>query len=137
MLTYATGYLAALVTFVAADMVWLATMAPRFYRPTLGDIAISGVNLPPAILFYAIYPVGVLIFAISPALKSDSLITAAVYGALFGFFTYATYDLTNHATLRNWTLPLTLVDVAWGTILAAFTSIVGVMAISKLAAAGG
>ena len=70
MLTYATGYLAALVTFVAADMVWLGTMAPRFYRPTLGDIAISGVNLPPAILFYAIYPVGVLIFAISPALKS-------------------------------------------------------------------
>ena len=137
MLTYATGYLAALVTFVAADMVWLTTMAPRFYRPTLGDIAISGVNLPPAILFYAIYPVGVLIFAISPALKSDSLITAAVYGALFGFFTYATYDLTNHATLRNWTLPLTLVDVAWGTILAAFTSIVGVMAVSKLAAAGG
>jgi uncharacterized membrane protein len=137
MLTYATGYLAALVTFVAADMVWLATMAPRFYRPTLGDIAISGVNLPPAILFYAIYPVGVLIFAISPALKNDSLITAAVYGALFGFFTYATYDLTNHATLRNWTLPLTLVDVAWGTILAAFTSIVGVMAVSKLAAAGG
>ena len=137
MLTYATGYLAALVTFVAADMVWLGTMAPRFYRPTLGDIAISGVNLPPAILFYAIYPVGLLIFAISPALKSDSLITAAVYGALFGFFTYATYDLTNHATLRNWTLPLTLVDVAWGTILAAFTSIVGVMAVSKLAAAGG
>jgi uncharacterized membrane protein len=137
MLTYATGYLAALVTFVASDMVWLGTMAPRFYRPTLGDIAISGVNLPPAILFYAIYPVGVLIFAISPALKSDSLITAAVYGALFGFFTYATYDLTNHATLRNWTLPLTLVDVAWGTILAAFTSIVGVMAVSKLAAAGG
>jgi uncharacterized membrane protein len=137
MLTYATGYLAALVTFVAADMVWLATMAPRLYRPTLGDIAISGVNFPPAILFYAIYPVGVLIFAISPALKNDSLITAAVYGALFGFFTYATYDLTNHATLRNWTLSLTLVDIAWGTILAAFTSIVGVMAVSKLAAAGG
>ena len=137
MLTYATGYLAALVTFVAADMVWLGTMAPRFYRPTLGDIAISGVNLPPAILFYAIYPVGLLIFAINPALKSGSLITAAVYGALFGFFTYATYDLTNHATLRNWTLPLTLVDVAWGTILAAFTSIVGFLAVSKLAAAGG
>ena len=137
MLTYATGYLAALVTFVAADMVWLGTMATRFYRPTLGDIAISGVNLPPAILFYAIYPVGVLIFAISPALRSGSLLSAAVYGALFGFFTYATYDLTNHATLRNWALSLTLVDVAWGSILAAFTSIVGVMAVSKLAAAGG
>jgi uncharacterized membrane protein len=137
MLTYATGYLAALVTFVAADMVWLGTMAPRFYRPTLGDIAISGVNLPPAILFYAIYPIGVLIFAISPALKSDSLITAAVYGALFGFFTYATYDLTNHATLRNWTLALTLVDMAWGTVLAALTSIATFLAVGKVLPAGG
>src|SRR5271166_6128249 len=131
MLTYATGYLVALVTFVAADMVWLGTMAPRFYRPTLGDIAISGVNLPPAILFYAIYPVGVLIFAISPALRSGSLLSAAVYGALFGFFTYATYDLTNHATLRNWALQLTLVDVAWGTILAAITSAVTFWVVSK------
>jgi uncharacterized membrane protein len=137
MLTYATGYLAALVTFVAADMVWPGTMAPRFYRPTLADIAISGVNLPPAIIFYAIYPIGLFIFAINPALKSGSLITAAVYGALFGFFTYATYDLTNHVTLRNWALSLTLVDVAWGSILAAFTSIVGLLAVSKLVPAGG
>jgi uncharacterized membrane protein len=137
MLAYATGYLAALVTFVAADMVWLGTMAPRFYRPTLGDIAISGVNLPPAIIFYAIYTIGLFLFAINPALKSGSLITAAVYGALFGFFTYATYDLTNHATLRNWALSLTLVDVAWGSILAAFTSIVGFLAVSKMVPAGG
>jgi uncharacterized membrane protein len=137
MLTYATGYLAALLTFVAVDMVWLGTMAPRFYRPTLGDIAVSGVNLPPAILFYAVYPIGLLIFAVNPALKSGSLMTAAVYGALFGFFTYATYDLTNQATLRNWTLQLTLIDIAWGTGLAAFSSIVGFLASSKLVPTSG
>jgi uncharacterized membrane protein len=63
MMTYVTGYVAALLTFFLADMAWLGTMAPRFYRPTLGDIAISGVNLAPAMVFYALYPVGLLIFA--------------------------------------------------------------------------
>jgi uncharacterized membrane protein len=135
-LTYVIGYVAALLTFSLVDMAWLGTMAPRFYRPTLGDIAIHGVNLPPAIVFYALYPVGLLIFATIPALKGGSITMAAVHGALFGFFTYATYDLTNHATLRNWTLQLTLVDVAWGTILAAITSTVTFWAVSKFAGAG-
>jgi uncharacterized membrane protein len=131
-MVYLIGYFVALVTFVAADMVWLGTMAPRFYRPTLGDIAISGVNLPPAILFYIVYPVGLLIFVINPALKSGSITTAVLYGALFGFFTYATYDLTNYATLRNWTFTLTLVDVAWGTLLAAITSAMAFWVAGKL-----
>lgn len=135
-MTYIASYLVALATFVAADMVWLTTMAPRFYRPTLGDIAISGVNLPPAISFYLIYPVGLLIFAINPALKSGSISTAVLYGALFGFFTYATYDLTNHATLRNWTFQLTLVDVTWGTILAAITSVITFWVAGRLIGAG-
>ena len=135
-MTYVIGYVVALSTFFLADMVWLATMAPRFYRPTLGDIAIPGVNLPPAIVFYALYPIGLLIFATIPALKSGSVTTAVVYGALFGFFTYATYDLTNQATLRNWTLQLTLVDVAWGTILAAVTSAVTFWVVSKFVGAG-
>jgi uncharacterized membrane protein len=135
-MTYVAGYVAALLTFFFFDMAWLGTMAPRFYRPTLGDIAISGVNLPPAIVFYALYPVGLLIFATIPALKSESITTALIYGALFGFFTYATYDLTNHATLRNWTLQLTLIDVAWGTILAAITSAVTFWVVSKFVGAG-
>jgi len=131
-MTYLIGYLVALVTFVAADMVWLGTMAPRFYRPTLGDIAISGVNLPPAILFYIVYPIGLLVFVINPALKSGSISTAVLYGALFGFFTYATYDLTNYATLRNWTMQLTLVDTAWGIILGAITSAMAFWLTEKL-----
>jgi uncharacterized membrane protein len=135
-MTYVTGYVAALLTFLFVDMAWLGIMAPRFYRPTLGDMAIPGVNLPPAIVFYALYPVGLLIFATIPALKSESITTALIYGALFGFFTYATYDLTNHATLRNWTLQLTLVDVAWGTILAAITSAVTFWVVSKFVGGG-
>ena len=132
MLMNLVGYGVALAVFVAADMVWLGAMASRLYRPTLGDIAISGVNLPPAILFYAIYPIGLLIFAVQPALKSGSMSTAAIYGALFGFFTYATYDLTNQATLRNWTLQLTLVDVAWGTILGAISAAISFWLVTKL-----
>ena len=102
-MTYFIGYISTLSTFVVIDMAWLATMTPRFYRPTLGDILISGVNLPPALVFYLLYPIGLLVFAMSPALKSGSIKTAILYGALFGFFTYATYDLSNYATLRNWT----------------------------------
>src|SRR3569623_1450045 len=100
-MAYGVSYLVALVTMVAADMAWLGIMAPRFYKRTLGVIMLSSYNLPPAILFYLLYPVGLVIFTISPALKSGSVGTALLYGALFGFFTYATYDLTNQATLRN------------------------------------
>ena len=132
MLSSAIGYVVALFTFVAADMVWLGTMASRLYKPTLRDIAISGVNLPPAIVFYLVYPIGLLIFAVQPALKSGSLTHAVVYGALFGLFTYATYDLTNYATLRNWTLQLTLVDIAWGAVLGAIASLLSFLAASKL-----
>ena len=103
MLASAVIYFVTLATFVAVDMVWLGTMASRFYKPMLGDIAIAGVNLPPAILFYAIYPIGLMIFAVEPALRAGSWVNALIYGALFGFFTYATYDLSNQATLRNWT----------------------------------
>lgn len=131
---YIIGYVTALLTFFLADMAWLSMMVPRFYRPAMGDIALSGVNLPPAIIFYLLYPIGLLIFAINPALKIGSFGTACIYGALFGLFTYVTYDLTNHATLRNWTVQLTLIDAAWGTILAAITSTVAFWVVSKLAA---
>ena len=127
------SYFSSLLTFVACDMVWLGLMAPRFYRPILGDSALVGVNLPPAIAFYLLYPVGLVIFAVMPALKAGSPGTAALYGALFGFFTYATYDLTNHATLRNWSTALTLVDTAWGTLLAGCAALAAYWITSKFA----
>jgi len=127
------SYFSSLLTFVACDMVWLGLMAPRFYRPILGDSALVGVNLPPAIAFYLLYPVGLVIFAVMPALKAGSPGAAALYGALFGFFTYATYDLTNHATLRNWSTALTLVDTAWGTVLAGCAAFAAYWITSKFA----
>src|SRR5579862_5172428 len=124
MLTLGAGYFVASFTFLAIDMVWLGLMASRFYRPILGEVALASVNLPAAAAFYGIYPVGLLLFAIHPALKSGSPLAALVWGGLFGFFTYATYDLTNQATLRNWSSVLSVVDVAWGTTLAATTSLI-------------
>jgi uncharacterized membrane protein len=118
------AYVAGLVAFVVADMAWLGTMTSRFYRPTLSDILLTNVNLPPALAFYVLYPIGLVLFAVNPALKANSLGTALIYGCLFGFFTYSTYDLSNYATLRNWSLELTIVDILWGTILAGFAATV-------------
>jgi uncharacterized membrane protein len=132
----AIAYLAALVAFVALDMVWLGTMVSRLYRPTLGDILLTAVNLPPAIAFYLLYPVGLVHFAILPAARSGRLGEALINGALLGFFTYATYDLTSQATLRNWTTQLTLADIAWGTVLGAVAAAASFWAASKFGAAG-
>lgn len=121
-MTYLAGYCIALLTFLIADMIWLGVMAPRFYRPIMGDIVAPAVNWLPAAIFYAIYPVGLLIFAIGPALRDGALSAALLYGALFGFFTYATYNLTSYAVLRNWTPALALVDIGWGTVLGALTA---------------
>jgi uncharacterized membrane protein len=134
MLASIVSYVVTLATFAAVDMAWLGTMASRFYKPILGDIAIAGVNLFPAVAFYALYPIGLMIFAIEPALRAGSWLNAPIYGALFGFFTYATYDLSNQATLRNWTFPLTAVDIVWGTCLGALTSAVTFWVVSKLTA---
>jgi uncharacterized membrane protein len=132
MMIYIASYLAALGLFVLVDMVWLSIMAVPLYRTTLGDILLPGVNVAPAIAFYLIYPVGLVIFAVLPALNRSSFISALVHGALFGFFTYATYDLTNQVTLRNWTLRLTLIDVAWGSVVATLAAAGGYWTASKM-----
>jgi uncharacterized membrane protein len=113
---YAIAYLAILLPFGLLDAVWLSLMGPRLYKPTLGDILLANVNVPAAVSFYLLYPIGILVFATLPALKAGSVAPALIYAALFGALAYATYDLTNQATLRNWTLQLTLADMAWGAI---------------------
>lgn len=113
-------------------MVWLSTMANPLYRKTLGDILLQNVNIGPAIAFYAIYPLGLIIFVVLPALNRSSFNSAIVDGALFGFFTYATYDLTNQVTLRNWTLKLTLIDVAWGSLVASLAAAAAYWAAVKI-----
>lgn len=115
-MTYAIAYSLCLLLFSAVDVTWLMTMGGRLYKETLGDILLPQIYLPAAAAFYLLYPAGVVIFAIAPALKIGSMTTALVFGTLFGLFAYATYELTNFATLRNWTLQITLIDIAYGAV---------------------
>jgi uncharacterized membrane protein len=116
---YVIAYLSTAAVMLVMDFVWLGAMGDRLYRRILGDVLRPGFNAPPALAFYALYVVGILIFAVWPAFQDGRASTAALRGALFGFFAYATYDLTNQATVRNWTLTLSLSDMAWGTFLTA------------------
>jgi uncharacterized membrane protein len=131
-MVYLYAYASTLVVFLLCDMAWLGTMANRLYRPTLGDIMVGSPDLPAAAAFYGIYPIGLVIFAVLPALKSASPLEAALSGALFGFFTYMTYDLTNQATLRNWTLQLSAIDIGWGTLLGAISATAACWITTKL-----
>ncbi len=119
---YSLLYICILVPFCLMDGVWLTVMGKLLYKPTLGNILLDTVNLPPAIAFYLMFPVGILVFAVMPALKAGSVSPALLYGALFGALAYATYDLTNYATLRNWTLLISVADVAWGAFASAIAA---------------
>lgn len=114
-------YIIATVTFFAIDLVWLGFIARKFYFDQLGNLARSpnDINWAAAILFYLIFIVGILIFAVYPAINSNSIQKALILGALFGFIAYATYDLTNLATLKDWPIKLVVVDMIWGAILSA------------------
>jgi uncharacterized membrane protein len=115
-------YLLTIPVFFAIDMLWLGVLARNFYREKLVSLLSPEVNWTAALLFYFIYIVGILIFAVRPGLEAGSLARACLFGALFGFFTYATYDLTNLATLRDWPVVVVVVDIAWGTVLCTLVS---------------
>ncbi|MBP9716465.1 MAG: DUF2177 family protein [Candidatus Levybacteria bacterium] len=125
-------YAIALPVFFAIDFIWLALIARKFYLEQLGSLMKSNINWPAALIFYALFIVGLIIFVISPAIEKKSLMHAVIMGGLFGFFAYATYDLTNLATLKNWPFSLTIVDMMWGTILAASVSAITYLIASKL-----
>jgi uncharacterized membrane protein len=125
-------YLAVAVPFLIIDLVWLRLMGQRMYRPILGDILLPEPRLWPAVLFYLIYPLGLIGFAVIPAHQDSSQMQAFVMGLMFGCFTYATYDLTNQATLRNWTTFLTVTDALWGSVLAALCSYFGYVVADRL-----
>lgn len=126
---HAIAYLGAAATFFALDFLWLGAIAKQFYRDRLGALMADQINVAPAVLFYLVYVVGILVFAVAPSLASGSWRSAALYGGLFGFFCYATYDFTNLATLRGWPLSLVVVDVAWGTVLTALAATAGYAAV--------
>lgn len=113
---YAVAYIAALIVFGILDAIWLSTMASRLYRPALGETMLDKLRVAPALVFYLLYPVGIVVFAAMPAVQIGSGGLALSYGALFGLLAYATYDLTNYATLRKWTLKLAVVDLVYGSV---------------------
>ena len=119
------SYLLTFVVFLMVDMLWLGVIAKNLYQKYLGDFLSDKVNWTAAFIFYFIYVAGISIFVIYPAVNKGSVFNAILMGALFGFFTYATYDLTNLATLKGWPLPIVFIDILWGSVLSAIVSFSG------------
>jgi uncharacterized membrane protein len=132
MKTYLAAYSFTLIAFLVIDFIWLSTMASRLYRPAIGDLLAENFRLAPAIVFYLIYAAGLTFFAVRPALISGEWTTALLYGAAVGFMAYATYDLTNQATLKNWSTTLTVADLLWGTFVSAAAAIIGYLVTVRL-----
>ncbi|MFA7302813.1 MAG: DUF2177 family protein [Candidatus Paceibacterota bacterium] len=125
-------YAIALPVFFAIDMVWLGLVAKDFYREQIGCLMKSDINWPAAIIFYLLFIVGLVFFVITPAVEKGSWTYAVLAGALFGLVCYATYDLTSLATTKDWPLLVTIVDLAWGAVLAASVSTVTYFIASKI-----
>lgn len=115
-------YLIVLPVFFALDMLWLGVLAKDFYRQQIGTLLKADVNWPAAVVFYLVFIAGIVHFVLVPAVEKGSARRALLNGAAFGFVTYATFDLTSLALVRDWPLPITLVDLAWGTGLTATVS---------------
>jgi uncharacterized membrane protein len=131
---YLIAYVVVLVVFGIIDAGWLNTIGKLLYRPTLGDILLDDLRIAPAIVFYLVYPIGVVVFAVMPGLHADSAITAFCYALLFGALAYGTYDLTNYATLRKWTLQIAALDICYGALasgIAATTAMLVVRAFTQ------
>jgi uncharacterized membrane protein len=117
-------FLIALPTFFVIDMIWLVLVAKKFYSDQLGFLMKPDIGWAAAILFYLLFIAALVTFVISPAVEKHSWVHALVYGAFFGLVTYATYDLTNLATLKDWPIAVTIVDLIWGSALASSISVI-------------
>lgn len=129
---YLLAYALTAAAFLVIDMIWLGVVAKKFYAERLAGLLLERPNLTAAAVFYLVYVVGVIIFAVGPALRDGTWLTALGYGALFGFFAYATYDMTNYATLRNWPLSVSVVDTLWGTALTGTSAAIGYFGVRLL-----
>ena len=123
------NYVIALVVFLAIDMVWLTVIAKQFYAQKLGYLMAAKPNLLAALLFYMLFIVGLQFFVLNPALASGSWKAALLPGLFFGLVTYATYDLTNLATIKDWPVVITLIDLVWGSFVSGITSVLSYLLI--------
>jgi uncharacterized membrane protein len=117
-------FVVAFVAFLAVDALWLGLVAPKFYKNQIGHLMAVKPNFTAAAIFYLIFIVGLVYFVLLPALTNESWVTALSNGALFGLVTYATYDLTNMATLREWPITMVIVDLTWGIVLSTTVSLI-------------
>jgi uncharacterized membrane protein len=118
-------YILTFLVFLAIDFVWLNWIAKNMYSEKIGHLLAENANLIPALIFYLLFVVGVIIFAVLPGYEAKSLGKTVFLGALFGMMTYATYDLTNLATLKGWPISMTIIDIIWGTSLSTVTAVSG------------
>lgn len=125
MKTAIIAYLASGIAMLGIDAVWLSLTASRLYKPQLGDLLLTKFNAAPAAIFYLLYVFGIVTLAVLPAIAERRLTTAILRGALLGLVAYGTYDLTNQATLRNWSTIVTIADLCWGTFLTACAATIG------------
>lgn len=125
-------YLIVFAVFLAIDAVWLSNAGRLIYKPEIGVLLKDNPNFVVAFIFYAIYAFGLLVFVVSPGLAAPNLTKTLALGALFGFVAYATYDMTNLATLKGFTTKIAIIDMVWGTVLSASVSVVSVWLIRLL-----
>ena len=128
------AYAATALVMLALDMLWLGLIARPVYQHGIGHLMAERPNVPVAMLFYVVYPVGLLVFAVLPNVVDPGWAKAAVSAALFGFFAYATYDLSNLATLKGWPIGMSLLDMAWGSAASALSGVAGNAALARWAA---
>ena len=122
---YIAAYLGAAVVFCVMDFIWLTLIAKSFYQSHMGALMAVEIRIVPAIIFYVLYLAGLVLFAISPALHEQNWLMAVGLGVGLGVIAYGSYDLTNMATLKGWSLSLTLVDMAWGAFVSAVSALAG------------
>lgn len=126
---YLAAYAKTAIAFLLLDGIWLGFIATSFFQEQLGHVLRDEINLELALVFYLFYAVGIVLFGVRPALAENCaspIRTAAIFGGLFGFFAYATYDMTNYITLADWPEIVVLVDVTWGTFASTASAVAGV-----------
>ena len=131
MTRYLAAYAATAIVMVALDLLWLGVIARSVYQQGIGHLMAEQPNIPVAVLFYAVFALGLVFFAVAPFGVGAGWARTIVAAALFGFFAYATYDLTNLATLRNWPVGVSLLDMAWGTVVSVASAAAGKAALDR------
>jgi len=123
------AYAASGVLFIVIDLLWLSLVMSKLFKAEMPQLILDHPKLVPAVIFYALYPIGIAVFGVLPAIAAQDWVRAAAMSALFGFLAYVTYELTNLATLRGWSAQIALMDIAWGAALSALAGAAGYFAV--------